>query len=135
MLGMTALMFCSQLDSPECTREMLYAGADVNAVEEDGWAALHFAAKDGHLKTCRLLLRSRADAGIRSDEGTTALEMAQAEDHSFAAELAKLMQETEALFTSGFELNPQELEPEIESVGVPPAVALLKGASHGHLKR
>merc|ERR1712217_1006484 len=39
--GMTALMFSSQNGSVECVRRLLWAGAEIDAVEEDGWSALH----------------------------------------------------------------------------------------------
>merc|ERR1711972_1172069 len=59
--GMTPLMFAAQAGSAECCRRLLAAGAIVNAVEEDGWAALHFAAHEACLDSCLVLLQSRAE--------------------------------------------------------------------------
>lgn len=94
-VGMTALMFSAQSGSAECVRRLLWASAEVNAVEEDGWSALHFAAKETNLEVCKALLQSRADGSIVNAEDKTPLQVAQeAEDdvdfiHRLAALIAK----------------------------------------------
>ena len=36
-------------------------GADVNAVTESKWTALHFAAKKGHVDVAKVLIQNGAD--------------------------------------------------------------------------
>jgi len=83
-VGMTALMFSSQNGSAECVRRLLWAGAEVNAIEEDGWSSLHFAAKEGHLEVCTALLQSNADHQMVNCDDKTALQIAEEEDDEFA---------------------------------------------------
>lgn len=83
-IGMTPLMFSAQYGSAECIRRLLWAGAEVNAIEEDGWSALHFAAKESHLEVCTTLLASKANAGMMNADEKTPLQVAEAEDDDFA---------------------------------------------------
>ncbi|CAK0793679.1 unnamed protein product [Prorocentrum cordatum] len=70
-VGMTALMFAAQAGSADCIRRLLWAGAEVTAVEEDGWTPLHFAAKEAHLEVCTLLLQRRANPeALNADDKT-----------------------------------------------------------------
>ena len=39
----------------------LQNGAGVNAVEDDKWTALHWAAQDGHTDVAKMLLQNGAD--------------------------------------------------------------------------
>eukprot|EP00439_Symbiodinium_sp_Y106_P012514 s2721_g1.t2 len=64
VVGMTPIMFAAQKGSAECVQRLLQARAEVNAVEEDGWSALHFASKEGHLQVCQSLLECKADPGL-----------------------------------------------------------------------
>jgi len=89
--GMTALMFAAQNGSADCVRRLLWAGAEVNATEEDGWTPLHFAAKEGHLEVCTLLLQSRADAEAANGDDRSPLQAAQEEDGKFAERLRSLI--------------------------------------------
>mmetsp|Transcript_53478 Transcript_53478/g.106453 ORF Transcript_53478/g.106453 Transcript_53478/m.106453 type:complete len:239 (-) Transcript_53478:207-923(-) len=91
-IGMTALMFSSQNGSVECVRRLLWAGADVNAVEEDAWSALHFSAKEGHLEVCTTLLANRADHTAHNADDKTPLQIAEEEDEAFAEKLKKALQ-------------------------------------------
>mmetsp|Transcript_104554 Transcript_104554/g.312260 ORF Transcript_104554/g.312260 Transcript_104554/m.312260 type:complete len:230 (-) Transcript_104554:80-769(-) len=86
-VGMTALMFSAQNGSTECIRRLLWAGAEVNAVEEDAWSALHFAAKEGHLEVCTTLLQSKADHQMLNADDKTPLQVAEEEDEEFAEKL------------------------------------------------
>eukprot|EP00428_Durinskia_dybowskii_P023084 CAMPEP_0170245604 /NCGR_PEP_ID=MMETSP0116_2-20130129/22587_1 /TAXON_ID=400756 /ORGANISM="Durinskia baltica, Strain CSIRO CS-38" /LENGTH=231 /DNA_ID=CAMNT_0010496477 /DNA_START=76 /DNA_END=771 /DNA_ORIENTATION=+ len=79
-VGMTALMFSSQAGSSECVRRLLWAGAEVNAVEEDGWSALHFAAKEGHYEVCAALLQGRANPQLVNGDDQTPLQLALEEE-------------------------------------------------------
>jgi len=79
-IGMTPLMFASQFGSAECVRRLLWAGAEVNANEEDGWTSLHFAAQEGNLEVCTTLLQARADHTMVNAESQTPLDVATAAD-------------------------------------------------------
>jgi len=90
-IGMTPLMFSAQSGSVECIRRLLWASAEVNAVEEDGWTALHFASKECHLGVCEALMQGRADVGKENSDDKTALEVAREEDPGFAEKLELLL--------------------------------------------
>ena len=45
-------------------RQLLSAGLDVNAVDADGWTALHHAARTGHIAMARLLLSNGANPNL-----------------------------------------------------------------------
>mmetsp|Transcript_146704 Transcript_146704/g.365830 ORF Transcript_146704/g.365830 Transcript_146704/m.365830 type:complete len:260 (-) Transcript_146704:189-968(-) len=93
-IGMTALMFASQTGSAECVRRLLWAGAEVNAIEEDGWSPLHFAAKEGHFEVCAALLKGRANPNLSNQDEKTALQVALDEDEAggdFAERLQALI--------------------------------------------
>merc|ERR1711948_153971 len=82
--GMTALMFASQTGAASCVSRLIVAKAHINAVEEEEWTALHFAAKEGHLEVCKVLLARRADAHMSNADDQTPLSMARDyEDRSF----------------------------------------------------
>mmetsp|Transcript_85484 Transcript_85484/g.151219 ORF Transcript_85484/g.151219 Transcript_85484/m.151219 type:complete len:223 (+) Transcript_85484:68-736(+) len=88
-VGMTPIMFSAQKGSSECVLRLLQAKAEVNAVEEDGWSALHFASKEGHLEVCKTLLTGRANPELVNAEDQQPLDLAD-EDNGFKKELAKL---------------------------------------------
>ena len=54
----------------------LGAGADINAIGEDGYTPLQYATEHNHVELVKLLLEKRADKTIKSSEGETALDMA-----------------------------------------------------------
>jgi len=60
-------------------RKLLEAGAEPNAVEYDGWSALHWAARNGHVEVANLLLDVGADFGHRG--GLTAADWAARRDN------------------------------------------------------
>jgi len=86
-VGMTAIMFSAQNGSVECVKRLIWAGAQVNAVDEDGWAPLHFASKEGYLEVCSALLKARADVARTNIDDKSALQLAEAEDPGFAQQL------------------------------------------------
>ena len=49
--------------------------ADVNAVDQLGWAPLHYASRVGHLKVARILLEHGADANCKSPASETPLRL------------------------------------------------------------
>merc|ERR1711976_1141786 len=72
-------------------RRLLAAKANVNALEEDGWTALHFAAKEQDLEISRCLLACRANQGLKTSDGKTAFDVAKLEDASFARKLQEVI--------------------------------------------
>eukprot|EP00927_Polykrikos_kofoidii_P073262 TRINITY_DN69314_c0_g1_i1.p1 TRINITY_DN69314_c0_g1~~TRINITY_DN69314_c0_g1_i1.p1 ORF type:complete len:215 (+),score=49.00 TRINITY_DN69314_c0_g1_i1:62-706(+) len=89
--GMTPIMFSAQFGSVECVRRLLWANAEVNAVEEDGWSSLHFAAKECHLEVCQTLLVGKADPRLQTCEDQTPLQVAEEEDVDFAKQFRALL--------------------------------------------
>lgn len=55
---------------------LLDAGADVDAVDDDGWRAIHWAVQKGHLKCLEQLLAAGADVEAASDSGRRAIHIA-----------------------------------------------------------
>jgi len=68
--------------SLDITRTLLENGADVNAVQQDGYTPLLEAAQAGELETLELLLQYGADPAARREDGQTALDLARQEGHS-----------------------------------------------------
>jgi ankyrin repeat protein len=60
---------------------LIDAGADVNATQRHGWTPLHGAAQNGSLASVERLLAAGADPAARNDDGTSAIELAQAAGH------------------------------------------------------
>jgi ankyrin repeat protein len=60
---------------------LIDAGADVNATQRHGWTPLHGAAHNGSLASVERLLAAGADPAARNDDGTSAIELAQAAGH------------------------------------------------------
>lgn len=56
----TPLIWASEMGSTECAWKLLEAGADPNQVENDGWSALHWTARNGHPDVAQLLLERGA---------------------------------------------------------------------------
>jgi len=71
----------------EISRALLAAGADVNAVQQGGWTALHAAALHGNLPLVRLLLEAGAAAGAKNDTGQTPAALAMTKNHKQVAAL------------------------------------------------
>jgi len=60
---------------------LIDAGADVNATQRHGWTPLHGAAQNGSLASVERLLAAGADPAARNDDGTSAIDLAQAAGH------------------------------------------------------
>ena len=54
---------------------------DVNAVDENGEAALHKAAKNGHVIVCHVLIKRGARADLKNNDGKTAVDLARDNSH------------------------------------------------------
>ena len=91
-VGMTPIMFSAQKGSADCVRRLISARAEINAVEEDGWSALHFASKEGHLQVCQTLIQFRADAGLKNTDDKAAIDVAD-EDECFKKSLLEILSE------------------------------------------
>ncbi|MBS1145314.1 MAG: Ankyrin repeat (3 copies) [Proteobacteria bacterium] len=73
----------------ELVRELLTAGANVNAVGPKGLTALHWAAMAGNTAAVRLLLEHGADPNARDDQQQTPLAHAKANRHAAIVALLK----------------------------------------------
>ncbi|MGA2141981.1 MAG: serine hydrolase [Brevinematales bacterium] len=68
--GRTALMSAANADT---VKALIAAGADVNAVDKDGWTALMFAVKEGRTDEIKELIAAGADVKAKDKFGRTAL--------------------------------------------------------------
>ncbi len=59
----------------KAAQALLERGADVNAKQEKGWAALHAAAQNGDQATADILLKHGADPHLANEDGVTAAEL------------------------------------------------------------
>ena len=84
------LMMASLKGNLDLVRKLIDRGADVN---KPGWAPLHYAATNGHLKIMELLLDENAYIDAESPNGTTPLMMAA---HYGSAAAVKLLLEAGA---------------------------------------
>jgi ankyrin repeat protein len=66
---------------PMMAEALVMMGADVNAVQEGGFTALHAAAHRGNLQLTELLLGAGADPSARTDDGRSASNLARAAGH------------------------------------------------------
>jgi len=78
---------------------LLAAGADVDAKNNYGWTALHYAAAYGHADVVELLLEAGADIKAKNNSGGTALHYAAAYGHADVVEL---------LVSAGANVNAQD---------------------------
>merc|ERR1740121_2376602 len=70
--GLTPLMFAAQAGQAPVVEFLLLVGACIHAKDEDGMAALHFAAEACCGQSCRALLRARADPENKDHIGRNA---------------------------------------------------------------
>ena len=60
--------------------ELLTRKADINAIDQDGWTPLHFAAQRGKKDIVELLLSKGSDAQIKNKKGETPIDLTQNQD-------------------------------------------------------
>ncbi len=77
----TPLIWASEMGSTECVQRLLGAGADPKKFEIDGWSALHWAARNGHLRVATLLLEHDAPLYHPDRTGHTPLDWAFDREH------------------------------------------------------
>lgn len=91
----TALMVAcgSPVDTDNFIRQVIRAGADVLAVDGDGWSALHWSAFHGRPEAAEALLSSISGTdreqllAITASDGRTAAEVAKGEENADVAEI------------------------------------------------
>ena len=76
-----------QLGANAAVKVLLARGAAVDARDGQGRTALMWAAQDGRAETAKLLLRAKADAGLKGVDGRTASAIAAARGHAAIVEL------------------------------------------------
>jgi ankyrin repeat protein len=72
----TPLMLGATLGRVAIVAELIHAGAQVDAQDEEGFTALHHAAARGHRGVVESLIAARADVHARSAAGETPLMLA-----------------------------------------------------------
>ena len=63
-------------DSVDVARLLISRGAKVNAIDYEGWTALHAAANYNHLKMAQLLIDNGADKNIKDNWGRKPIDRA-----------------------------------------------------------
>lgn len=72
----TGLILATGHGKTDVVRELIKAGADVNAQSESGAFALGLAAEDGHVEIVKALLTAGADVNMKNKDGWDAMMMA-----------------------------------------------------------
>lgn len=83
----------------ETLQLLMKAGADLNAVTEDGWTALSLSAKNNYIDSLRALVERGADVNLNNQAGRTAL---------MAAVVAGSVESVEALIEAGADVNSKD---------------------------
>ncbi|MBW6515029.1 MAG: ankyrin repeat domain-containing protein [Candidatus Cloacimonetes bacterium] len=73
-LSDTSLMRAVKMDLPDIVAMLLSKGAEINAVDNNGWSALFYALERGNPQTIDTLLKHNIDRAILDKSGKTALD-------------------------------------------------------------
>uniref|UniRef100_K3X3L4 Uncharacterized protein n=1 Tax=Globisporangium ultimum (strain ATCC 200006 / CBS 805.95 / DAOM BR144) TaxID=431595 RepID=K3X3L4_GLOUD len=100
----TALMVAcgSPIDTTDFIFNIISAGADVTAVDGDGWSALHWSAYHGRPEAAETLLEACQPAlvaellQIKASDGRTAKEIAKEENHSDVVDIINKFEDAAA---------------------------------------
>ncbi|ETN14147.1 hypothetical protein PPTG_07806 [Phytophthora nicotianae INRA-310] len=100
----TALMVAcgSPVDTDDFIKKIVKAGADVLAVDGDGWTALHWSAFHGRPEAAEALLSSISASkreqllAIKASDGRTAAEVAKGEENADVVEILASFSKTDA---------------------------------------
>ena len=63
--GMALIHIAARYGNTNTVRYLLSLGANVNAVDEEGWTALHWASAGGHVNVMQLLLVHGTDPKVK----------------------------------------------------------------------
>ena len=63
------------------TSQLLHANANVHAVDNDGWTALHYAAGYGRARVADVLLQANASTTAVDKDGLTPVQRAEQNGH------------------------------------------------------
>ena len=83
----------------KAVKQLVAAGVDVNAQDEDRWTPLYTAAREGHKEVVELLIAKGADVNLKNGLGQTPLHTAARFFHKDIVEL---------LITKGADVNAKE---------------------------
>lgn len=68
--GYSPLMIAAAFDDTDSIFTLLKRDADFNQQDDNGWTALHFAARYGSMNACAFLLENNADIDVRHNTWT-----------------------------------------------------------------
>ena len=74
--SLSALVVAGRIGDGYCLHTLLQAGADVNATNKKGYAAIHYAAERNYKDCLDILLEAGADVNAVDNSGSTALHYA-----------------------------------------------------------
>lgn len=61
------------LGNLQMVEQLIEQGADINAKADNGWTALHYAAKRGYVEVVKYLIEQGADINAKNNAGETPL--------------------------------------------------------------
>ena len=111
---------CADKGLLDVARDLIEAGADVNAKDNEGLTPLYMCALGGHVEVARALIEAGADVNAKKDNGVTPLHMCAYTGH---------LEVSRALIEKGADVNAKEDD------GVTPLyVCTQEGHLEGHLE-